>query len=52
MRQKDYLDEDYIMRKLADEMSFDFEENERLLGEADRLEKESAEEGEADGNLS
>ncbi len=52
MRQKDYLDEDYMMRKLADEMCFDYEENERLLGEADRLEKEPAEEGEADGNLS
>jgi len=48
---KDYLDDDYIMRKLADEMGFDYEENERLQAEAERLEKEPAEEVKEDGDL-
>ena len=52
MKAKDYLDDDYIMRKLADEMGFDYEENERLQAEAERLEKEPAEEVKEDGDLS
>ena len=51
MKGKDYLDDDYIMRKLADEMGFDYEENERLQAEAERLEKEPAEEVKEDGDL-
>lgn len=55
MKEKDYLDQDYLMKQAAEEMGFDYEENERLLGEADRLEKtvveEAAGEVAADGNL-
>jgi hypothetical protein len=48
---KDYWDDDYIMKKLADDMCFDYEENERLQAEAERLEKEPAEEVKEDGDL-
>jgi hypothetical protein len=39
MKMKEYLEEDYLMKEAAEEMGFDYEENERLLEEADRLEK-------------
>lgn len=39
MKRNDYLDEDYLMKEAAEEMGFDYEENERLLEEADMLEK-------------
>jgi hypothetical protein len=55
MKQKKYLDEAYLMKEAAEEMGFDYEENERLLGEADRIEKSvtEAKSGEVaeDGNL-
>ena len=52
MKQREYLEEEYLMKQAAEEMGFDLEENERLLGEADRLEKDPKEEVAADGNLS
>ena len=55
MKQKKYLDEAYLMKEAAEEMGFGYEENERLLGEADRIEKSLTEKtaGEVaeDGNL-
>lgn len=52
MQKKDYLDDDYVMKKLADDMGFDYEENERLQAEADRLDKDMIEEVKTDGDLS
>ena len=40
MKDKDYLDQDYLMKLAAEEMGFGYEENERLLEEAARLEKD------------
>ena len=51
MQKNEYLDDDYIMKKLADDMGFDYEENERLQAEAERLDKEPAEEVKDDGDL-
>ena len=52
MQKNEYLDDDYIMKKLADDMGFDYEENERLQAEADRLDKDVSEEVKTDGDLS
>ena len=55
MKSRQYLDQDYLIKQAAEEMGFDYEENERLLGEADRLEKteieDSAAEVAEDGDL-